>query len=163
MSQPLPAAARLGSTGGQDPRLKRGREADLDDEYDSDFVESGGDGGEDWRRQLRSLTGYDPSKCVPLLRMRASTSASHVRLVFMHVSDLSRIPGLGVSCLHQFAVMFIPMGACIIARVLPGHHKICRNTLCPVLVSLPSRRPGSSAHALMQANLMPDADMCAQV
>lgn len=75
VSQPLPAAARLGSTDGQAPRLKRGREADLDEDYVSDFVESGGDGGEDWRRQLRNLTGYDPSKCVPLLCMRAATFA----------------------------------------------------------------------------------------
>ncbi len=66
MRRPLPSNGRPGSADRQPPRLKRGKEPDLDDDYDSDFVASDDDVGEDWHTALRSLTGYDPRKWVPL-------------------------------------------------------------------------------------------------
>ncbi|BDA46567.1 probable protein SPT2 homolog at C-terminar half [Coccomyxa sp. Obi] len=58
----LTGVGQLGSAAGPG---KRGRDLGVDDEYDSDFVDSDDDGAADWRSALRSITKYDPRKFNP--------------------------------------------------------------------------------------------------
>ncbi len=58
----LTGAGRLSGAARPGDRQKRGRDQDLGDDYDSDFVDSDDDVGGDWRSVLRSVTKYDPTK-----------------------------------------------------------------------------------------------------
>ncbi len=62
MGRKVTGAGRPRGSAGPGERQKRGRDQDMGDEYDNDFVDSDGEGGGDWRSALRSVTKYDPSK-----------------------------------------------------------------------------------------------------
>lgn len=62
MGRALTGAGQPGGAARPGERQKRSRDFGLDDEYESDFVDTDDDGGGDWRSALRSVTKYDPRK-----------------------------------------------------------------------------------------------------
>lgn len=56
----LPPHGRPAAAAAVPPAKRRRPSDDYEDEYDADFIDDGG--ADDWRKELRSITGYDPSR-----------------------------------------------------------------------------------------------------